>query len=139
MAQKPGAPLGFWRLDGRPVLGLPGNPVAAMLMAELYARPALRQMMGFRHRFRPVGGQPVALEVDGEDALRRHHQPVDASEDPAIRSAGQGSRHVDLRETVLSEEERGWLNTYHAEVRTRIGPLVGPEALAWLDRACAPI
>ncbi|WP_420344016.1 aminopeptidase P family protein [Paenirhodobacter sp.] len=40
---------------------------------------------------------------------------------------------------LLSEEERGWLNTYHAEVRTRIGPLVGPEALAWLDRACAPI
>lgn len=51
VAQKPGAPLGAWRLNGRIVLGLPGNPVAALLMAELYGWPLLRKLMGFRrHR-----------------------------------------------------------------------------------------
>ena len=53
VAQKPGSPLGLWTLQGKLVFGLPGNPVAAMLMFEEYVRPALRRMMGFRHLFRP--------------------------------------------------------------------------------------
>lgn len=53
VAQKPGGPLGFWRLAGRPVFGIPGNPVAAMLMVEEYVRPALRKMMGCPHLHRP--------------------------------------------------------------------------------------
>ena len=53
VAQKPGGPLGFWMLEGKPIFGIPGNPVAAMLMVEEYVRPALRKMMGFRHLHRP--------------------------------------------------------------------------------------
>lgn len=54
VAQKPGGPFGFWTLGGKPIFGLPGNPVAAMVMVEEYVRPALRQMAGHRRRFRPV-------------------------------------------------------------------------------------
>ena len=54
VAQKPGGPLGFWMLGGKPVFGIPGNPVAAMLMVEEYVRPALRKMMGFAALHRPV-------------------------------------------------------------------------------------
>lgn len=54
VAQKPGGPLGFWSLGGKPIFGIPGNPVAAMLMVEEYVRPALRRMMGFAKRHRPV-------------------------------------------------------------------------------------
>jgi len=54
VAQKPGGPLGFWRLGGTPVFGIPGNPVAAMLMVEEYVRPALRRMMGFAKLHRPT-------------------------------------------------------------------------------------
>lgn len=54
VAQKPGGPLGFWRLGSKPVFGIPGNPVAAMLMVEEYVRPALRKMMGFAKLHRPV-------------------------------------------------------------------------------------
>jgi molybdopterin molybdotransferase len=53
VAQKPGGPLGFWTAEGKPVFGIPGNPVAAMLMVEEYVRPALRRLMGFRHLHRP--------------------------------------------------------------------------------------
>ncbi|HWQ08822.1 MAG TPA: gephyrin-like molybdotransferase Glp, partial [Holophaga sp.] len=53
VAQKPGRPFTFWMLEGRPVFGLPGNPVAAMLCLEMYVRPALRQMMGRPFLFRP--------------------------------------------------------------------------------------
>jgi molybdopterin molybdotransferase len=46
IAMKPGRPLamGLWR--GRPVFGLPGNPVAAFVCALIFARPALAVMAG---------------------------------------------------------------------------------------------
>jgi molybdopterin molybdotransferase len=53
VAQKPGGPLGLWMLQGRLVFGIPGNPVAAMLMFEEYVRPALRRMLGFSLLHRP--------------------------------------------------------------------------------------
>jgi molybdopterin molybdotransferase len=51
--QKPGGPLGYWLLDGRPVFGIPGNTVAAMVCMEEYVRPALRRMMGRGKLLRP--------------------------------------------------------------------------------------
>jgi molybdopterin molybdotransferase len=46
IAMKPGRPLALGLWDGTPVFGLPGNPVAAMVCALIFARPALRQMAG---------------------------------------------------------------------------------------------
>lgn len=43
---RPGGPLAFGLLGGRPVFCLPGNPVASMITAELFLRPALRKMLG---------------------------------------------------------------------------------------------
>lgn len=51
--QKPGGPLGLFRLHGKAVFGIPGNPVAAMVMMEEYVRPAIRKMMGFSRLHRP--------------------------------------------------------------------------------------
>lgn len=46
---RPGSPITFGLLDGRPFWGLPGNPVSAMVTFEVFLRPALRMMMGHRH------------------------------------------------------------------------------------------
>jgi molybdopterin molybdotransferase len=43
---RPGGPLGFGLLRGIPWLGLPGNPVSAMVTFELFARPAIRRLRG---------------------------------------------------------------------------------------------
>lgn len=51
--QKPGKPLAFWMLRGRPVASLPGYPVSAMVCLEEYVRPALRKMMGHTLLHRP--------------------------------------------------------------------------------------
>jgi molybdopterin molybdotransferase len=57
---RPGAPLGFGLLGGKPWIGLPGNPVSTMVTFELFARPAIHRMRGHRKLFRrPV---PVVLE-----------------------------------------------------------------------------
>ena len=46
IAMKPGRPLALGLWHDRPVFGLPGNPVAAMVCALIFARPALRLMGG---------------------------------------------------------------------------------------------
>jgi len=40
---------------------------------------------------------------------------------------------------LLCPGERSWINRYHAEVRDRIGPRVGPKSRAWLDAVTRPI
>jgi Xaa-Pro aminopeptidase len=40
---------------------------------------------------------------------------------------------------LLSEEERGWLDGYHARVRETLTPLVDPETADWLDHATRPL
>ena len=40
---------------------------------------------------------------------------------------------------LLSAEERGQLDAYHARVLSEIGPMVEPDVRAWLEGACAPI
>ena len=64
---RPGKPTWFGRLgDGRNVLGLPGNPAAAMVCAELFLKPMLRAMMGAdpEPRFLPAR-MLVPLEANG--------------------------------------------------------------------------
>lgn len=46
VAVKPGKPLAFGLIEGRPFFGLPGNPVAVTVTFELFVRPALLKMSG---------------------------------------------------------------------------------------------
>ena len=43
---KPGKPVAFGEVLGRPLFGLPGNPVSALVTFELLAAPALRRLAG---------------------------------------------------------------------------------------------
>lgn len=49
---RPGAPVGYGRLFGVPWLGLPGNPVSALVTFELFGRPLLRTLGGHRRPHR---------------------------------------------------------------------------------------
>ncbi len=53
VSMRPGKPITFGSLNGRPVFGLPGNPVSAMVTYELFVRPALRKMAGHARLTRP--------------------------------------------------------------------------------------
>ncbi|HSN82991.1 MAG TPA: gephyrin-like molybdotransferase Glp [Polyangiales bacterium] len=43
---KPGKPLAFAKHQGKPVIGVPGNPISAMVTFELLVAPGLRAMLG---------------------------------------------------------------------------------------------
>jgi molybdopterin molybdotransferase len=46
VAMRPGKPLMAGRLDGVPLVGLPGNPVSAFVTAGLFLRPMIERMLG---------------------------------------------------------------------------------------------
>jgi molybdenum cofactor synthesis domain-containing protein len=50
---KPGKPLTFATVRGKPVFALPGFPVSSLATFELFARPALLKMQGHRRLLRP--------------------------------------------------------------------------------------
>jgi molybdopterin molybdotransferase len=46
VAMRPGKPLMAGRFNGTPLVGLPGNPVSAMVCGHVFLRPALARMLG---------------------------------------------------------------------------------------------
>ncbi len=72
---KPGRPLAFGMIGGIPLLGLPGNPVAAMISTELFGRPALLKMQGFTDWSRPRVAARLTQPIARKDG-RRHYLRV---------------------------------------------------------------
>ncbi len=52
VAIKPGKPLAFGLIQGRPAFGLPGNPVSSIMAFEQFVRPALFRLSGRKEVFR---------------------------------------------------------------------------------------
>ncbi|MBF9034820.1 molybdopterin molybdenumtransferase MoeA [Rhodobacterales bacterium HKCCE2091] len=67
IALKPGRPLALALWRGKPVFGLPGNPVAAFVCAALFARPALSVLSG--------GGWPEPLRMTVPAAFSKRKKP----------------------------------------------------------------
>jgi Xaa-Pro aminopeptidase len=44
-----------------------------------------------------------------------------------------------LNPVLMTEQERNWLDTYHARVLEAVGPALGDTERAWLTDACAPL
>jgi molybdopterin molybdotransferase len=74
IAVQPGKPLAVGEIAGVTVIGLPGNPVSALVTFELFVRPMIRAMLGLRGdgrlhlRARPE--QPIAKDPQRRAFLR---------------------------------------------------------------------
>ena len=71
VAMKPGRPLAFGTIAGKPVFGLPGNPVSSMVSFEQFVRPSILKMMGHHQLFRPTI-EAVLKEDIQKKSGRRH-------------------------------------------------------------------
>ncbi len=47
VAMKPGKPLAFGEIGGKPIFGLPGNPVSSFVSFEQFARPSIKKILGY--------------------------------------------------------------------------------------------
>ncbi len=59
VAMRPGKPLMAGRIDGTPIIGLPGNPVSAMVCGRIFVLPLLAAMQGLAAE--PAARRPVPL------------------------------------------------------------------------------
>ena len=69
---KPGKPLAFGRIGDAPLLGLPGNPVAAAVSFEVFGRPIVRRMLGEAVVLPPSLRVILAEPLDNR-GMRRHY------------------------------------------------------------------
>jgi molybdopterin molybdotransferase len=90
---RPGKPLAFGAYRGVPFLGLPGNPVSAMVSFERFARPAILKMAGRQELERPSVAAIVLEELhsDGRESYLRAVVSRDARGYVATTTGSQGS------------------------------------------------
>ena len=84
IAMRPGKPLLFGQLGATPVLGLPGNPVSAIVCAILFLLPALARLSGLPAAPPPVSAAMLGAPVKQNDR-RADHMRATVSTDPAGR------------------------------------------------------
>ncbi len=83
VAMRPGKPLMAGRLNGVPMLGLPGNPVSAIVCGHLFLLPMVRAMLG-RPDAAPVPRE-ARLTVDlPANGPRAHYMRARLAAGPAI-------------------------------------------------------
>jgi molybdopterin molybdotransferase len=74
VAQKPGKPMAFGFTNGKPVVGLPGNPVSSMVIFEQYVRPLLLKMQGagtiLREQLTAVSDQEIIKPAGRMEFMR---------------------------------------------------------------------
>lgn len=72
IAMRPGKPLMAGQIGGVPMIGLPGNPVSAMVCGEVFVRPALDVMLGLSAGEREQRPATLAHDI-GKNGAREHY------------------------------------------------------------------
>jgi len=67
VAMRPGKPMMFGDLKGVPVLGLPGNPVSAMVGAVIFLQPMIRALQGLPSATETIAAR-LGRDLAGNDA-----------------------------------------------------------------------
>ncbi len=97
IAVQPGKPLAFGRVGERPVIGLPGNPVSALVTFELFVRPMLRRMLDLtgdgRLRVRARVDEAIGTDI-GRRTFVRVRVEADGDEYRASSAGGQQSSQL---------------------------------------------
>lgn len=94
VATRPGKPVVIGKVNGKPVIGLPGYPVSAYLALEWFARPLVHQYLGISETERPkvkaTLGRRVVSVMGAEDFVRMTIGAVGGKfvANPLTRAAG---------------------------------------------------
>lgn len=112
IAMRPGKPLMFGQMNGTPVIGLPGNPVAAFVCSFVFVLPALRAMSG---------------EITKDDGIESARL---ASDLPA------NDQRFDYLRATLSRDEAGvlWAKPFSRQDSSMMAPLADCDALLLRER-----
>lgn len=91
VAIRPGKPLLFGSIGGRPLIGLPGNPTSSMVTFDVFVRPTIRRMLGAtedRMRLPAVADQ----EIDNHGGRRTYARVRLSLEDGIVHASPAGGQ-----------------------------------------------
>ena len=119
IAMRPGKPLISGRLGGMPVLGLPGNPVSALVCAVLFLGPLLERLQGMAGAAPAVSAARLGAALGANDARADH-----------IRATLEVGEDGGLVTTALGRQDSSMLRALHESdaliVRAPHAPALGP-------------
>ncbi|MEO9864194.1 MAG: gephyrin-like molybdotransferase Glp [Yoonia sp.] len=102
IAMRPGKPLMSGTMRDKPFLGLPGNPVSAMVCGHLFLLPMLRRMAGLTDALPQVVTATLAADLT-RNGLREHYMRAQITETEDGRMITAHSRQDSALLTVLSD------------------------------------
>lgn len=80
IAMRPGKPLMAGQIDGAMMIGLPGNPVSAMVCGHVFVLPVLRKMLGLVAAPALREQKPLAHDI-GPNGPREHYMRAHVAQD----------------------------------------------------------
>ncbi len=92
VAMRPGKPLMAGRLDGTPIVGVPGNPVSSMVCGHIFILPMLAKMLGLGAAAAPQARAPLAAAL-GPNGPREHYMRA--------RLSGEGITAFEAQDSSL--------------------------------------
>ncbi len=123
IAMRPGKPLMFGDIGGTPVMGLPGNPVSALVCALIFLRPSIAAMLGLE-----------ASETPAQTARLGDGLPENDRRQDYIRSKLSRGDDGGLVATPFSIQDSSMLSSLaHADCLVIRAPHAPPAA------ACDPV
>lgn len=128
VAMRPGKPLMAGRIEGRVMLGLPGNPVSAMVCAEVFLRPAIDAAMGL-----PAG--PRATRT----AFLAHDLPANGPREHYMRATVRPGADGLMRCDVVENQDSSLLVTLSRANALAVRPPDAPAARAGNPIAYIPL
>jgi molybdopterin molybdotransferase len=72
IAMRPGKPMLYGRMGHQRVLGVPGNPVSALICAHIFLLPMMARMLGLPDVARPEPDAVLGEEIDA-NGVREHY------------------------------------------------------------------
>ncbi|MBB3993810.1 molybdopterin molybdotransferase [Sulfitobacter undariae] len=99
VAMRPGKPLMAGRLEGAAMIGLPGNPVSAMVCGCVFVVPMIRAMLGLGHHPAPERTLPLAQDIPA-NGPREHYMRAHISQDGITPAPRQDSSLLSVLATA---------------------------------------
>lgn len=90
VAMRPGKPLMAGSLEGAAMVGLPGNPVSAMVCGTIFVAPMIRAMLGLGHKPAPRRLVPLAEGIPA-NGPREHYMRARIEDGKVISETRQDS------------------------------------------------
>lgn len=93
VAMQPGMPQGAGRINGCPIITLPGNPVSALVSFEVFVRPALRAAMDLPHPHRQRRTAILAYSLTSPNGKRQFRRGVYDAAAGTVTTYGPPASH----------------------------------------------